>query len=240
MNPTVPSAPGVSRTIDLSFPIRDHFRWSIETDLVHDLAKGHVFQTTRMRTVCHAFTHADAPLHVDAGGTDIADMPLESWIGPAAVLDLTSVAPDSAITAEILDAAGGHVQMGDIALLRTDWDARVEVTTEAFWTTAPYLTRGAAEWLAARQLRCVGYDFPQDHPIRGIVEGGPPALASDFVTHDVLLRHGVAMVEYLAGLRQIGADRTFFVALPLRLQAVDGSPVRAVALEFATSNDMRS
>lgn len=236
MSSALLSLPGISRAIDLSFPITDHFRWSIETDLVHDLAKGDVFQTTRMRTLCHAFTHADAPLHVDASGTDIADMPLESWIGPAAVLDLTSVPPDGAIDARLLAAAGGHLQKGEIALLRTDWEARVDVTTEEFWTTAPYVTRDGAEWLAEREVRCVGYDFPQDHPIRGIVDGGPPADAADFVTHDVLLRHGVAMVEYLAGLRQIAAERTFFVALPLRLEAIDGSPVRAVALEFDTAS----
>lgn len=234
MSSPMPSLPGIKRAIDLSFPVRDHFRWSLETDLVHDLAKGDVFQTTRMQTLCHAFTHADAPLYVDASGMDIADMPLDAWMGPAAVLDLTSVPPNGAITAELLDAAGEHLQEGEIALLHTAWDERVEVTAEAFWTTSPYLTRDAAEWLAARKVRCVGYDFPQDYPIRGFVGEATPAGAADFVTHDVLLRNGIAMVEYLAGLSQINAARTFFVALPLRLEAIDGSPVRAIAIEFDT------
>jgi arylformamidase len=224
--------PGVRNVVDLSFPVRDHFRWAIETDLVHDLAAGDVFQTTRMRTVCHAFTHADAPLHVAADGQDIASVPLGTWIGAAAVLDLTHVEEETAITAQTLEAAGAHLQRGDIALLRTDWDARMDVETRAFWERSPYLTRDAAEWLADREVRCVGYDFPQDHPIRGVVDGSPSATAAEFVTHDVLLRHGVGMVEYLAGLRQLEATRTFFVAVPLRLVAVDGSPVRAFALEF--------
>lgn len=239
MNPSpIPaSLPAVHRTVDLSFPVRDHFRWSIETDLVHDLAAGDVFQTTRMRTVCHAFTHADAPLHVDGEGSDIAAMPLATWIGAAAVIDVSDVAADQAITAAMLHERGEHVHAGDIVLIRTDWDARVEVTTPEFWSRSPYLTRDAAEWLAEQGARCVGYDFPQDHPIRGIVDDGPPAAAEAFVTHDVLLRHGVGMVEYLAGLRQISGDRTFFVALPLRLENVDGSPVRAVALEFSSGDE---
>lgn len=231
-SPIPASLPTVTRTVDLSFPVRDHFRWSIETDLVHDLAAGDVFQTTRMRTVCHAFTHADAPLHVDADAADIAAMPLATWIGAAAVIDVSDVAEDTAITGAMLQERGAHVRSGDIVLIRTDWDERVAVTTPEFWSRSPYMTRDAAEWLAEQGARCVGYDFPQDHPIRGIVDGGPPAGADAFVTHDVLLRHGVGMVEYLAGLRQIREDRTFFVALPLRLEDVDGSPVRAVAMEF--------
>lgn len=231
-DPALPTFPGVVGITDLSFPIEDHFRWAIETDLVHDLTQGDVFQTTRMRTVCHAFTHADAPRHVAADGDDIASVPLSTWVGEAAVLDLTDVAEDTAITAEVLAAAGRHLREGDIALLRTDWDARMDVNTPEFWSRAPYLTRDAAEWLAEQDVRCVGYDFPQDHPIRGVVDGSPSATAADFVTHDVLLRHGVGMIEYLAGLRDIGAPRTFFVAVPLRLVDVDGSPVRALALEF--------
>jgi kynurenine formamidase len=37
-------------------------------------------------------------------------------------------------------------------------------------------------------------------------------------------------VEYLTNLHEIGAPRCRFVALPLRLDGADGSPVRAVAL----------
>lgn len=230
-----PSPPTVARSIDLSFPVRDHFRWPIETDLIHDLSAGDVFQTTRIRTICHAFTHADAPLHVDAGGTDIASMDLATWVGEAAVVDLSDVEEDAAITEDLLAARGDHVRGGDIALIRTDWDARQDVAQRSFWERSPYLTRGAANWLAERRIVCAGFDFPQDHAIRGVAVGGPPARAEEFVTHDVLLRRGVGLLEYLAGLRGIRGPRTFLVALPLRLAGVDGSPVRAVALEFEAS-----
>ena len=38
------------------------------------------------------------------------------------------------------------------------------------------------------------------------------------------------MIEYLTNLDQIGAPRCRFLALPLKLDGADGSPVRAVAL----------
>lgn len=227
----VGTIPAAKRIIDLSLRIESHFRWQVELDLVHDLRQGDVFQTTRMRMLTHAFTHADAPRHVALEGPDIADMDIEMWAGPATVLNLSDVAPDTAIDADLLDRVAGHHVSGDIILLRTDWDLRCDVATPEFWQTAPYLTRDGAEWLAARRPRCVGYDFPQDYPIRGIVSGSQAA-AADFVTHDVLLRAGVGMVEYLVNLASIPSDRTFFAAMPLRIAASDGSPVRAVAIEF--------
>ena len=235
-----PSLPKVARSIDLSFPVRDHFRWPVETDLIHDLSAGDVFQTTRIRTICHAFTHADAPLHVDASGADIASMDVATWVGEAAVLDLSDVEENAAITEDLLDARGDHVGQGDIVLLRTDWDVRQDIAQRSFWEESPYLTRGAANWLADREIVCAGFDFPQDHAIRGVALGGAQARAKDFVTHDVLLRRGVGLLEYLAGLRGIRGPRTFLVALPLRLAGVDGSPVRAVALEFETSTSLPS
>jgi kynurenine formamidase len=36
--------------------------------------------------------------------------------------------------------------------------------------------------------------------------------------------------EYLANLDQIGARRCRFMALPLKIEGADGSPVRAIAL----------
>ncbi len=223
--------PAIRRIIDLSLRIEPHFRWHVELDLEHDLSKGDVFQTTRMRMLTHAFTHADAPRHVAVAGADIADTDIGMWAGPATIIDLSDVAPNTAIDARLLDDAGGHHTPGDIILLRTDWDLRCSIGSPDFWQTSPYLTRGGAEWLAARSPRCVGYDFPQDHPIRGIV-GGAQADATEFVTHDVLLRSGVGMVEYLTNLASIGSERTFFVAMPLRIAAGDGSPVRAVAIDF--------
>jgi len=39
-----------------------------------------------------------------------------------------------------------------------------------------------------------------------------------------------SVIEYLTNLDRIGAARCRFMALPLRIEGADGSPVRAVAL----------
>ena len=52
----------------------------------------------------------------------------------------------------------------------------------------------------------------------------------EHVSHDVLLRNGVTLIEYLVGVRQVETDRTFLCALPIRLAGADGAPARVVAL----------
>jgi kynurenine formamidase len=49
------------RVVDLSFPVKPHFRWKVATELRTSHAKGDLFQSTMLTVHCHAFTHVDAP-----------------------------------------------------------------------------------------------------------------------------------------------------------------------------------
>ena len=49
--------------------------------------------------------------------------------------------------------------------------------------------------------------------------------------HQALLRAGIVIVEGLANLDALQQEEVTFVALPLKLEGGDGSPVRAVAIE---------
>ena len=53
-------------------------------------------------------------------------------------------------------------------LLRTDWPKRAWRTPD-FWAESPYITEDAA-WLAEQGIEIIGYDFPQEYPIREIAE----------------------------------------------------------------------
>ena len=123
------------------------------------------------------------------------------------------------------------MRRGDIVLLRTDWPRKVSVDSERFWREAPYTARSACEWLVGRGAKAVGYDYPPDHVIRTLIfEPGTPVRREECVTHHVFFPAGVTVIEYLTNLDQIGASRCRFMALPLRLEGADGSPVRAIAL----------
>ncbi len=219
------------RVVDLTFPIKPHFRWRVATEVKGSHAKGDLFQTTILTIHCHAFTHVDAPRHFVPGGIDIGSLPVDQWVGPAAVVDLTHIRANGEVAAADLDKAGNHIHAGDIVLLRTDWPKRVSVETESFWRDAPYTARSACEWLIARKVKAVGYDYPPDHAVRTMIfEPTKRLTREDNTTHHAFFPAGITVVEYLTNLDRIGTPRCTFVALSLPVEGADGSPVRAVAI----------
>ena len=217
------------KLIDLSMTIGPHFRWKPERRVIGDLGKGDTFQSTWLGCIVHGFTHIDAPRHIDpAGATTSEALTLERVTGEAALVDLSHVPPRMAIGAKTLGQAAGHVRPGDIVLLKTGWERRADPHTPAFWNDSPWMTREACEWLLARAPKMVGYDFPQDYPIRELLSGRQAPI-EEFVTHDVLLRAGIPMIEYLCNLGALPAERAMLFALPLKLAGADGAPARVVA-----------
>jgi arylformamidase len=221
------------RIVDLSHRIVfPHWRWKPERTVTSSHADGAMFTSSRVNVPLHGFTHVDAPMHFLPNTEAIADLPLERWCGEAAVVDLSHRGADEGLTAEDLDRHAQHVRAGDIVLLRTDWDQKEDIGRREFWTRAPYTTREAAEWLVARGVKAVGYDYPPDPSLRMNPEEPGSIPREHHVTHDVFFPRGIAVIEYLANLRAIGTPRTLFMALPLKVDGGDGSPVRAVALEL--------
>jgi arylformamidase len=221
------------RIVDLSHRIVfPHWRWKPERVVTSSHADGEMFTSSRIQMPLHGFTHVDAPMHFLPGTEAISDLPLERWCGEAAVVDLSHRGADEGISAADLDEHGQHIQTGDIVLLRTDWDAKEDISRREFWTSAPYTTREAAEWLVVRGVKAVGYDYPPDPSLRMNPEHPGTIPREHHVTHDVFFPRGIAVIEYLANLRGIGRARTLFMALPLKVDGGDGSPVRAVALEL--------
>src|SRR5437660_12550424 len=121
------------RIVDLSFPIRPHFRWKVEPTLRTSHARGDNFQSTVLTVSCHAYTHVDAPVHFLPRDRDIAQMPVDQWMGAAAVVDLTHLGENGGGTAVDLERRAGHVERGDIVLLRTDSPLKCAVDSERFW-----------------------------------------------------------------------------------------------------------
>ncbi|MDH3662447.1 MAG: cyclase family protein [Alphaproteobacteria bacterium] len=214
--------------IDLTMPIADHFRWPVERRLVADHGKGDLFQVTWQGFAVHGFTHMDSPRHYFPDGKTTDDIGLEQTVGSAAVIDLFGIEPMTAIDAEMLDANGAHVVSGEIVVFRTGWGERRSASTPDFWLDAPYLERSAAQWLLARSPKAVAFDFPQDYCIRLLLSGEIRPI-EEHVSHDVLLRNDVVLIEYLTNTRALTTARISFCCLPLKLPDSDGAPARVVA-----------
>lgn len=216
--------------IDLSMPIEPHLRWPVEVSVNGDIAKGDQFRVSRLSTTCHGFTHVDAQAHFIASAPTIDATPLDRVVGRCRVFNLRDIGPNVEIDAKRLAVADPGGEEGEILLLSTGWDTKRDYRTRDYWVDAPYLSRDAAEWLEARAPTAIAFDFPQDYSIRLLLDG-VIAPTSEHVTHDVCLRSGITLIEYLVNTSEITETHCFLSAAPLKLPNADGSPARVFAVE---------
>ena len=117
-------------------------------------------------------------------------------------------------------------------LLRTDWPRKMSVEREEFWSRGPYTGASGCDWLIAKRVKAVGYDYPPDYCVRDTITTPRRRTPKrdEYTTHAGFFPAGITVIEYLTNLDQIGAARCRFLALPLKIEGADGSPVRAVAM----------
>lgn len=219
------------RIIDLSLPIApEHVRWKAERTIAGSVADGDLFQVTTIKVSCHSFTHVDAKRHYFADGRTIDETPLDAVVGMADVIDLMDVEANQAIDAALLAPRLGGIRPGAKVLLKTGWHRHRSFREAAFWLDSPWLTRDAAESLKAAGIGAIAYDFPQDYAIRLLLKGEVRPI-EEHVTHDILLRAGVHMIEYLTNTAELRERRVLLSAAPLKVEGGDGAPARVYAIE---------
>lgn len=177
------------------------------------------YNTTNLTLYSHAGTHMDAPRHFVDGGRTIDKLDLAKCVGPALVIDLSHKEPNSLMTVEDLAAHADQIGPGTRLLLRTDWDLHAEQPD--YRTSFPRIARELARWLVERGVWLVGLEMPSVASLQDKEE-----LTE---VHQILLRGEVVIVECLANLRDLPPHVTF-IALPLKIDAGDGSPIRAIAM----------
>ncbi|MDD1661062.1 MAG: cyclase family protein [Methanomicrobiales archaeon] len=163
------------------------------------------FTVTDLQLTTHTGTHLDAPSHTFEGRTTVDLIPLEQLVGKVTVLDLQGTG--DAITAEDLSE---RLPRGGGVLLKT-WASGAR----SFGPDFPHLTPKAAILLAGIAPPVVGIDSPS---IEAFGEG---------TVHREFLERGIPILELL-DLSGIVEGDYFMVALPLRLEGLDGSPVRVI------------
>ncbi|MCO5166476.1 MAG: cyclase family protein [Planctomycetes bacterium] len=171
------------------------------------IAQGANIDLSAVETTVHLGAHADAPSHYAAGAPDIAARPLELYYGPCQVM-WVDVARGARVLPEHLPDEVATPRL----LLRTGTFPDPEAWNADFASLSPELI----EHLAARGAVLVGIDTPSVDPYDDRA----------LLTHQALLRHGIANLEGLV-LEQAPPGRYTLVALPLRLEGADASPVRA-------------
>ena len=220
-----------ARLVDLSLPIYHEMPiWSGEpkTAVIDYFRIGRQagdaeIMNMKLLVLCgHAGTHTDAPAHLRVDGPTLDGCPLERYVGPARVLDLTEHhgGGRDIDAADLLQPGRAHLlTAGRRLLLRTGWDRHLGTERYFDKVAMPKLTVAALSLLAERRVGLVGVDTPSVNPYldqhAALFQGVEPPVA----------------VELLTNLSALPSDRdVFLICLPLRIREGDGSPVRAVAV----------
>ena len=179
-------------------------------EVLLDIARGDNITLSTVRTTLHLGSHADAPSHYGRGARTIDLQPLELYLGPARVVRAEGTR-GRAVTVPDL---AGKVPFGTERLvLATGSFPDADRWDGDFASIDPALVG----WLATRGVRLLAVDTPS-------VDA---ATSKDLPAHRAFLEHDVAIIE---GVRLDGVPEGTceLIALPLRIEGGDGSPVRAV------------
>lgn len=197
----------ITRPITTGMPV-----WPGDTPaefvLSNTKAAGYSANVGRLRVSLHCGTHADAPYHYNDAGLKIDEVPADLYVGPARVVDIRGQA---AITPALL-AAQDFTATPRVLFKSDTWTDFAVFPRE--W---PLMTPDTPAWLAARGVKLVGLDVPSVDHIR----------SQDLPIHHACDAANIVILENL-DLHAVDPGAYELIALPLRIQGADGSPIRAV------------
>jgi arylformamidase len=177
-------------------------------EVLLDMHKGDNITLSTLHATVHLGAHADAPSHYGKDAAPIDSRSLDYYLGPCQVIRVP-VPRRTAITPALL----GTPVRAERVLLATGTFPSPEEFNENFATLSPELV----ETLHRQGVKTIGIDTPSVDLFD----------SKDLPVHHMFLRLNMAILE---GLVLAGVPEGLYelIALPLRLEGFDASPVRAV------------
>ena len=207
------------RIVDLSYEVVPGASEDRPFDAVRGRLADDCFKYDVSRTHTHVGTHVELPAHYWEDGADVVAFPPEAFMGRGILFKIDATLEGPAITTEYCEQQlGGLIQAGDCVLCRNDNPATVTGNAEDL----PHLTPDAASYLRGKQIKILGID-DKVRLSRNIPEGRK--------LHEILMGAGCNLVEFLDNLAELGRDEFYFMALPWKIQKMDSSWCRAIAIE---------
>jgi arylformamidase len=207
-----------SQWIDISIPVRNAMvHWPTDGPTlvrrIMDVDKGDKVTMSEMTMISHTGTHIDAPLHFIYRGKTIDEMPLDTAVGLARVIEIKDT--ESIKTEEL---ASNHIRSGERILFKTRNSDQVYQTDE-FVDDYVYISTEAARYLAEKAVRVIGLDY---------ISIGSYKLESNVIeTHETLLSRGIWIIEGL-NLSGVKAGNYELICLPIKLEKGDAGLARAI------------
>jgi len=202
--------------IDISVPLRDEMvHWPgdppVSIKRVKDITKGDTTNLSVISMGAHSGTHVDAPIHFVKQGQGIDNIPIDTLVGRARVIEIRD--PESIKPEELLQY---NIRRGERILFKTRNSSHVWKKDE-FVEDFVFISDAAADFLLDRGVRLVGVDYLS---VGSFKHGGS-------YVHKTLLSKGVWTIEGL-NLSNVTPGKYDLICLPLRIAGGDGAPARAI------------
>ena len=183
-------------------------------DFIKDMRKGDKLSLSVYSMGAHSGTHIDAPMHFIASGAPVDQVPLNSLIGAARVIEI----PDGVQSIDATELNKHDWRGAKRVLFRTRSSLRGWMDSVSFHRDFAYVAPDAAQLLADAGVVLVGVDYISAEQF------GAPAPR----THQILLGVGIPIVEGL-DLRAVQGGDYDLIVLPLKVAGHEGAPARAIA-----------
>ncbi len=200
--------------------------------------RGPAWYWNNFRSGEHTGTHFDAPNHwvTGQGKDDIASVPVNKLIAPAAVLDFSAEAaanPDFLVEVDHVrgwESEYGALPEGGWLLLRTGWDSRSNsqqefINADETGPHTPGLSPECARWVA-EESPVIGLGVETVGTDAGAAHSFEPA----FPCHSFLMGSDKYGLTQLQNLARLPATGTVVIAGPLPIVTGSGAPARVLAL----------
>ncbi|MDA8967952.1 cyclase family protein [bacterium] len=199
--------------------------------------KGYYYSSNRFMAAEHGGTHLDAPVHFNAEGQSVDELPLQQLMGEAAVIDVVEACrKDRDYQIGVSDLRAWEEKTGRqlvdvIVLLKTGYaqhwpDRNKYLGTSQLGAEAvaelhfPGLDPEAAQWLTEhRAIKAIGLDTAS-------IDYGQ---SSQFRSHVTLFKHAIPAFENVADMSRLPISGATIVALPMKIGGGSGSPLRIIA-----------
>ena len=206
----------VPHILDISSPLSPNLAvWPGDVPFTREvgsrISEGDALDLSSMRTTLHIGTHADAPSHVVQGGQTIDELALSPFLGPCEVIELNLPAGERILPHHL----SGPIQAPRV-LFKTGSCPDPTRFCETFNSLSPELIACLAE----QGCVLLGLDTPSVDPFD----------SREYESHRALVERGLQSLEGLR-LEDVEPGLYTLVALPLRIEGGDASPVRAVLME---------
>ena len=177
------------------------------------IADGANIDLSHIKTTVHVGAHTDAPNHYAADGAGIDQRSLERYYGPCLVVRVEVGRGARVVPGDLPPEVLSRRSLPERVLFATGTFPDPDHFNEDFAALSPELVM----WLDERGVRLVGIDTPSVDLCHDAV----------LLSHSAIAARDMAILEGIV-LEHVEPGPYTLIALPLRLEGADASPVRAV------------